>query len=143
MSLRALMEDLKPTPLNPAESHNPAAVASLNKAMAARRVASRSTVSGGFTRFLSLLNRRRRLVLGMTTGFDGLEEIQDSSLSHAMLMLHGDNREMRCCGRRCKGVDAEGTAQLDEVMLGARSPTDRSRECDVCYRSRKHDFPEL
>ncbi|KAG8728171.1 hypothetical protein FRC10_005244 [Ceratobasidium sp. 414] len=137
--LRNLIRDLKPSRESPAEDQNRFVVASLNRAMAERRVAARSVQPGVFSRFMSHMSRIGRLAQGVTTSFDGLEAAHDPLLAEKMVMLHGDNRQLRCYRRTCKGLSETEVRALDGLLssMGDLGENDRSRLCRNCWKNRE------
>ncbi|KAG8715073.1 hypothetical protein FRC08_011025 [Ceratobasidium sp. 394] len=135
--LRSLIRDLKPTRESPAENQNRFMVASLNLAMAERRVAARSAQPGAFSGFISRMNQIGKLALCATTGFDGLEAAHDPLLAEKMVMLHGDNRQLRCYRRACKGLPEDEVGRLDSLLLSMDNlgEGDRARLCTNCWKS--------
>ncbi|KAG9075014.1 hypothetical protein FRC06_010324, partial [Ceratobasidium sp. 370] len=135
--LRSLIRNLKPSKESPAENQNRFVVASLNRAMTERRIAARSARPGTFSRFMSHLNRIGKLVLGVTTSFDGLEAAHDPLMAEKMIMLHGDNRQLRCYRRTCKGLSEADVDKLDGLLssMDNLEEDDRTRLCRNCWKN--------
>ncbi|KAB5587679.1 Hydrocephalus-inducing protein [Ceratobasidium theobromae] len=89
----------------------------MNRTMTARRVAARAAPVGSFQRYLESMCQRDRLVACLTTSFDGLEACGNAELEAKTIMLHGDNRLVRCCWSTCEGKSEEETASLDDQFL--------------------------
>jgi hypothetical protein len=137
LPLRSLLRECSPA-IIPADNLDPRLLASLNSVMAARRVAARSAAASGFHRFLTRMFVEGRLERCLTTSFDGLEACGDPALESKTIMLHGDNRVLRCCRRGCPGVSEEETAELDDTLLNpfasGDSPDFPGQLCGECYK---------
>ncbi|QRV78020.1 Hydrocephalus-inducing protein [Ceratobasidium sp. AG-Ba] len=132
MNLRTLMQELRPTAGSLAMEHNPFALAALNKIMTERRIAARSAPTNALSQFLVRLDRMDRLCLAISLGFD-MSGTTPSSLDENTLMLHGDNRLLKCCGPRCPGLDAEATRRFDYVFSDLDDVHGKRRKCPYCY----------
>ncbi|KAG9124105.1 hypothetical protein FRC07_012823 [Ceratobasidium sp. 392] len=136
MPLRSLIRDLKPSKAAPPETQNLYMVASLNRALAERRVAVRSTQPGEFSRFLTRMRLEKKLVMAVTTSFDASEAVHDPQMENKLAMLHGDNRQLRCYRKGCAGVLATDTHQLETLLLGTDHLEDggTARLCPGCWK---------
>ncbi|QRV74571.1 Hydrocephalus-inducing protein [Ceratobasidium sp. AG-Ba] len=133
MTLRALIQDLKPTQQRPAADHNPYVLASLNKIMAERRIAARSSQQGALLDLLSRINDSGRLSSAISTAFDAADDSASPDLRQKTVMVFGDNRRLKCCGPRCPGLDEAATSRLDLVFSNLDDVTGKRRKCPVCY----------
>lgn len=141
--MRTLIRDCTPGKTS-ADDLNPRTLAGLNKVMAARRVAARSAPPSEFHSFLSRLCAAGALAACLTTSFDGLEARGDPALESKMVMLHGDNRVLRCCRPRCAGLSEEDTMKLDGWWLGsddAVDPDAHSVLCEECLKKCEYREP--
>ncbi|KAG8736716.1 hypothetical protein FRC10_009025 [Ceratobasidium sp. 414] len=138
--LRTLLRDCSPATVA-ADNLDTRLLASLNTAMAARRIAARSAPASSFHRFLAGMCAEDRLVRCLTTSFDGLEARGNPALEAKTMMLHGDNRVLRCCRRGCSGKNQADTAGLDRKLLSPAPLSDSSGDygqpCDSCVKKHK------
>jgi NAD-dependent SIR2 family protein deacetylase len=114
--LRSLIRDCSLAQLS-ADNLDPRLLVALNQTMTARRVAALSAPASRFHHFLSRLGASDILAACLTTSFDGLEARGDPLLESKTVMLHGDNRVLRCCRSRCAGKGVDETLELTEKLL--------------------------
>ncbi|KAG9126804.1 hypothetical protein FRC07_001877 [Ceratobasidium sp. 392] len=140
VSLRTLLRDCAPTTVSP-DVVDTRLLISMNKAMATRRALARSSPAGTFYQFLARTCAEGRLVGCLTDGFDGLETRGDPALEQKTVMLHGDNRVLRCCRRSCQGLSEADTLALDAKLFGSPDsgplPTVDDIWCQRCLRKWK------
>ncbi|EUC54501.1 hypothetical protein RSOL_052980, partial [Rhizoctonia solani AG-3 Rhs1AP] len=108
-TLRGLLVECSPTTI-PAEQLPADKLAALNLVMTRRRIAARSAPLTTFHDLLGQLFDQDRLVSCVTGSFDGVEERCRPGFSDRLVMLYGDNRQLRCYTKtskeRRKGTDA-------------------------------------
>ncbi|KAG9099553.1 hypothetical protein FRC06_005156 [Ceratobasidium sp. 370] len=134
-ALRTLLRQCSPATVPP-DSLDPRVLAGLNAAMTCRRIAARSAPARSFHGFLARMCAQGKLAGCLTTSFDGLEARGDPALEARTIMLHGDNRLVRCCRRNCSGMDQSDTIELDDRFLNPVPSGNLGQLCNSC--SKKH-----
>ncbi|QRW13705.1 SIR2 family transcriptional regulator [Ceratobasidium sp. AG-Ba] len=112
-SLQTLLRECSPLQTSP-DTLDQRLLASLNAAMAKRRIAARNCEAGPFLQFLSNLRTQGRLTAYLTTSFDGVEAVLNPDVDDRVFRLHGDNRTVRCCRTLCVAQSDEASAVYDD-----------------------------
>ncbi|QRV80704.1 hypothetical protein RhiJN_08719 [Ceratobasidium sp. AG-Ba] len=101
-SLQTLLRECSPLQTSP-DTLDQRLLASLNAAMAKRRIAARNCEAGPFLHF------------------DGVEAVLNPDVDDRVFRLHGDNRTVRCCRTLCVAQSDEASAVYDGKFLEAPS----------------------
>jgi NAD-dependent SIR2 family protein deacetylase len=102
-------------------------LAQFNMIMTKLRRSARQAPLGNFHKFLHLAFDSGRVVYCLTRNFDGLETRDRQDLIDDVVMVHGDNRILRCAFPDCPGIFGEHVALLDQKLLDGELV-----ECTAC-----------
>lgn len=91
-------------------------LAAFNILMTRLRKTARSAPLGNFHKFLHRAFDEGRVIQCLTRNFDGLETRDRPDLIKRVIMVHGDNRVLRCCSPDCAGVFGKTVTNLDRKL---------------------------